>query len=49
MGRDTDLSIEQKQDFEIIKRKYNNVIDIITYDDLLRRLNFIIAAWKSKF
>lgn len=31
-------------DFEIIKRKYENIIDIITYDDLLRRLENIINA-----
>jgi len=42
MGRDTNLTSEQKQDFEVIKRKYKNVIDIITYDDLLGRLCFTI-------
>lgn len=42
MGRDNNLSDEQRQDFEVVKRKYKNVIDIITYDDLLRRLEFII-------
>lgn len=42
MGRDTNLTSEQKQDFEVIKRKYKNVIDIITYDDLLGRLRFTI-------
>ena len=48
MGRDTDLSKDQKEDLEIIKRKYKNVIDIITYDDLLRRLKFIISAWRTR-
>jgi hypothetical protein len=48
MGRDNDLSIEQKEDFEVVKRKYNNVIDIITYDDLLRRLKRIIEALQKK-
>jgi hypothetical protein len=42
MGRDKNLRHDQKQDFEVVKRKYKNVIDIITYDDLLRRLEFII-------
>jgi len=42
MGRDINLSHGQRQDFEVVKRKYKNVIDIITYDDLLRRLEFII-------
>lgn len=42
MGRDNNLNEEQKGDFEIVKRKYKNVIDIITYDDLLKRLDFTI-------
>jgi hypothetical protein len=45
MGRDVGLSPAQKDDFEVIKRKYKNIIDIITYDDLLKRLNFIIGAF----
>lgn len=47
MGRDNNLSKEQLSDFEIVKRKYKNVIDIITYDDLLRRLNFTIQQIKN--
>lgn len=46
MGRDNDLEDSQKSDFEIIKRKYKNVIDIFTYDDLLRRLELIIKQLK---
>jgi hypothetical protein len=42
LGRDSDCADEQKFDFEIIKRKYANIIDIMTYDDLLRRLDNII-------
>jgi Domain of unknown function (DUF4263) len=42
MGRDSNLNQEQKQDFEVVRRKYKNVIDIITYDDLLSRLRFTI-------
>ncbi|WP_444455308.1 Shedu immune nuclease family protein [Rhodobacter capsulatus] len=38
------LDASQQLDLEIIKRKYANVIDILTYDDLLRRLNNIIAS-----
>ena len=47
MGRDGNLSVEQKQDLEVIKRKYKHVIDIITYDDLLRRLRFTIEQLKK--
>lgn len=45
MGRTKGLTQEQIQDFEVIKRKYKNVIDIITYDDLLERLKFVIDRW----
>ena len=48
LGRDVDFTNDQKFDFEIIKRKYANVIDIITYDDLLRRLENIITMIRHK-
>lgn len=47
MGRDVGLTPEQKQDFEVIKRKYKNVIDIVTYDDLLSRLKIMLLHWQS--
>jgi hypothetical protein len=47
-GRDqicgAEMTGSQLLDFEVIKRKYANMMDIITYDDLLRRLNNTIAA-----
>lgn len=46
-GRENNLSPEQKSDFEVVKRKYKNVIDIITYDDLINRLRFIIEQIKK--
>ncbi|WP_428821390.1 Shedu immune nuclease family protein [Microbulbifer sp. MCCC 1A16149] len=46
MGRTKGLTPEQVQDFEVIKRKYKSVIDIITYDDLVERLQFVISHWK---
>lgn len=48
MGRENNLTSEQKSDFEIVKRKYKNVIDIITYDDLIERLRFTIQQIKTK-
>lgn len=48
MGRDIGLNKEQLQDFEIIKRKYKNVVDIITYDELLKRLDFIIHQLRNE-
>jgi len=38
------MSNNQLLDFEVIKRKYANMLDIITYDDLLRRLNNTIVS-----
>lgn len=46
LGRDNDFSGKQRFDFEIIRRKYANMIDIMTYDDLLRRLENIIVMMK---
>ncbi len=47
MGRDNNLSAAQLQDFEVVKRKYRNIVDIITYDDLLRRLEFILSHYSN--
>lgn len=51
VGRDqiggAKMTGSQLLDFEVIKRKYANMMDIITYDDLLRRLNHTIAALGS--
>ncbi|WP_260596956.1 Shedu immune nuclease family protein [Sphingomonas endolithica] len=38
----------QSADLEVIKRKYANMIDIITYDDLLHRLDNILASLKRR-
>jgi len=37
MGNENNLSSQQKNDFEVGKRKYKNIVDIITYDNLLER------------
>ena len=44
--KDGSSALDQGQllDLEIIKRKYANMMDIMTYDDLLRRLANIIAS-----
>ena len=51
IGRDQidngNMTANQSLDFEIIKRKYTNMLDIITYDDILRRLNRTISALKK--
>lgn len=38
------LTDDQLFDLEVIKRKYANMMDILTYDDLLRRLDNVIAS-----
>lgn len=47
MGRENALTTRQRDDFEVIKRKYRNVIDVITYDDLLARLALTISQLQS--
>lgn len=43
-GRDYNLSLEERFDLEFVRRKYSNMMDIVSYDDLLRRVNNIVAA-----
>ena len=45
MGRDSDLTAAQCRDFEVVRRKYKNIVDIITYDDLIRRLTAIVSKF----
>ena len=48
VGRSNEFNEEQKKDFELIKRQYKHVADIMTYDDLLFRLGNIIESLKTK-
>jgi hypothetical protein len=41
LGRSNSLSPAQRQDFEVVRRKYAHIADIITYDDLIRRLEIV--------
>lgn len=45
LGRENDLSSEQKGDFEFIKRQYKNVVEIITYDSLIERIKRVIRSF----
>jgi hypothetical protein len=47
-GRDYNLSPRERFDFEFVRRKYSNVVDVISYDDLVRRLDNIIASLNSR-
>ena len=48
LGRSNDFNSQQKRDFELIKRQYKNIADIMTYDDLLHRLQNIISSLEKK-
>lgn len=48
LGRDNDFNGVQRFDFEIIRRKYTNMLDIMTYDDLLRRVSNITEMMKRQ-
>lgn len=47
MGRDATFTPDQRTDFEVIRRKYRHVVEIMTYDDLLRRLQVIREKFKG--
>lgn len=47
-GRDHELSARELRDFEFARRKYSNIVDIMTYDDLLRRLDTLIGSLEIK-
>jgi hypothetical protein len=47
MGRDNAFTPDQRMDFEVIRRKYRHVMEIMTYDDLLRRLKTIRDHFKK--
>ena len=47
LGRSDTLTDPQRFDFEIIKRQHKNIVDIMTYDDLLDRLKNILGQMKG--
>lgn len=47
MGRDATFTPDQRTDFEVIRRKYRHVVEIMTYDDFLRRLKVIRDQFKQ--
>jgi len=46
MGRTNNMDTQQKTDFEIIRRHYMHIVDIISYDDLLSRIDSILKSEK---
>ncbi len=47
-GRSNGFNIQQNKDFELIKRQYKHIADIMTYDDLLERMNNILASLSKR-
>jgi hypothetical protein len=47
-GRSKRFDPKQQFDFDILRRKYANVVDIITYDDLLGRLENLITLFRAR-
>ena len=47
-GRSNKFNREQQKDFELIKRQYKHVADVMTYDDLAQRLRNIIASLEKR-
>lgn len=47
-GRDHELSDQQSFDLEFARRTHSNIVDIISYDDLLRRLDNMVSALKTR-
>ena len=48
LGRSKDFNNQQRTDFELIKRQYKNIVNIMTYDDLLKRLENILVSLKMR-
>lgn len=44
LGRSVDFNEQQIRDFELIRRQYKNIAEIMTYDDLIGRFNRIILS-----
>lgn len=48
LGRSIDFTEQQKKDFKTIKSQYNNVNEILTYDDIIIKLERIIGTFLNK-
>ena len=44
-GRSNEFTPSQREDFEVIRRRYANIADIMTYDDLLARLRNVMDSF----
>ena len=47
MGRCNMLSEAQRREFEVLRRDSKGIVDVITYDDLLARLQAVLNQLRS--
>ncbi|MFA7579683.1 Shedu anti-phage system protein SduA domain-containing protein, partial [Castellaniella sp.] len=47
MGRCNTLSEVERREFEVLRRDSKGIVDIITYDDLLARLQAVLDQLRS--
>lgn len=47
-GRSRELSPDQALDFEVLRRKFSHIIDILTYDVLLKRFEDVLLKFERK-
>lgn len=47
LGRSDKLTKEQKDDFELIRRQYKDIVEIMTYDDLINRIYNLVEKLKQ--
>ena len=48
IGREKGLTHAQLRDLEVTRRHYKHIADIVTYDELLRRLRFILEQLQAE-
>ena len=47
-GRSHGFNDQQKRDFELIKRQYKHIADIMTYDDLVSRFENVVVSLRNR-
>ena len=48
LGRSNELNEEQLRDYEVIKRQFKHIADILSYDDLINRLDMLLNHFNVK-
>ena len=48
LGNSSNYSPEQKHTLQLIRTQYSNIVDLITYDDLVDRIGYTIKVLESK-